>query len=159
MDRREFAAEQPPRESISRAFRGVEMIEEETTTYSTRRRHSVKSIQAMGNAFKVEDEGEIFDSVYLGNYSFFFSSNLHLFFSNVNKFLIADLKEGRCAVPGPSVPDFDRISELRMRNSMCRPHLKSSYAVETHFQPVTLNEDDIKVTFRRFLFRFLNSIW
>lgn len=30
------------------------------------RRHSVRSLQAMGNAFKAEDEEEVFDNVYLG---------------------------------------------------------------------------------------------
>lgn len=30
------------------------------------RRHSLRSMQAMGNVFKTEDEEEIFDNVYLG---------------------------------------------------------------------------------------------
>lgn len=38
------------------------LITEETLE----RRHSIRSIQAMGNAFKTEDEEEIFDNVYLG---------------------------------------------------------------------------------------------
>jgi hypothetical protein len=38
------------------------LIKEETFE----RRHSIRSIQVMGNAFKTEDEDEIFDNVYLG---------------------------------------------------------------------------------------------
>lgn len=38
-----------------------------TTTEETfERRHSIRSIQAMGNAFKTEDEEEVFDNIYLG---------------------------------------------------------------------------------------------
>lgn len=36
------------------------------TEETLERRHSIRSIQAMGNAFKTEDEEEIFDNVYLG---------------------------------------------------------------------------------------------
>ncbi|XP_034940728.1 putative leucine-rich repeat-containing protein DDB_G0290503 isoform X2 [Chelonus insularis] len=99
-------------------FRAVQLIEEETTTT---RRHSVKSIQAMGNAFNVEDEeGEVFDNIYL-----------------------TDLKEGKFRAIEPA-SDFDRLSELRMRNSLCLPHLRSAYAVETHLHPVAMTEEDIK---------------
>lgn len=68
LDRREFTIDRLAREPSARTGYGaVEVIEEETTTFSTHRRHSVKSIQAMGNAFRAEDEeGEVFDSVYLG---------------------------------------------------------------------------------------------
>lgn len=37
-----------------------------TTEETLERRHSIRSIQAMGNAFKTEDEDEVFDNVYLG---------------------------------------------------------------------------------------------
>lgn len=46
----------------AQAHKLTTLITEETFE----RRHSIRSIQAMGNVFKTEDEEEIFDNVYLG---------------------------------------------------------------------------------------------
>ncbi|KAL0117592.1 hypothetical protein PUN28_010416 [Cardiocondyla obscurior] len=81
------------------------------------RRHSIRSIQVMGNAFKTEDEEEVFDNVYL-----------------------ADVKKGNFV----SNVDTNRLSVLQMRNSLCKPHMKSSYAAEMQFFPSTLTEEEIK---------------
>lgn len=52
----------PPENIQQRAQKVTTLITEETVE----RRHSIRSMQAMGNMFKAEDEDEIFDNVYLG---------------------------------------------------------------------------------------------
>lgn len=72
---------------------------------------------------EMEDEGDMFSSKYL-----------------------TDLKEGRCIPPSGRESNSSRLSVLAMRNSLCLPHLKSSYPVETQFaSPNHFKEDDIKV--------------
>lgn len=44
------------------------------------------------------------------------------------------------------ITDTNRLSVLQMRNSLCKPHLKSSYAAEMQFLPSTLTEEEIKVS-------------
>lgn len=64
-----------------------------------------------------------------------------------NKYL-SDLKEGRCIMPAKQESNVGRISELAWRNSLCPPHLKSSYPAELQFaSPTRYKEDDIKVSF------------
>jgi len=51
-----------PENTQQTAQKVTTLITEETIE----RRHSIRSMQAMGNIFKTEDEDEIFDNVYLG---------------------------------------------------------------------------------------------
>lgn len=67
----------------------------------------------------IEDEDEVFDNRCL-----------------------EDMKLGLCRVEGPE----GRLTELQFRNSMCLPHLKSSYPAETQFHnPRMYREQDLRL--------------
>lgn len=77
----------------------------------------------LGKNLKMEDEDEDFNNKYL-----------------------SDLKEGRCNLQSDKQSNADRLSELAWRNSLCPPHLKSSYPAELQFvSPRCVKEEDIKV--------------
>lgn len=65
-----------------------------------------------------------------------------------NHSCLSDLKQGKVNLSDNNDKIFnERLSELQARNSLCPPHLRSSYAVETNYLPNTslITEEDIKV--------------
>ncbi|KAK5649673.1 hypothetical protein RI129_000702 [Pyrocoelia pectoralis] len=62
-----------------------------------------------------------------------------------NKYL-ADLKSGKCLLPSERESNASRLSELKWRNSLCPPHLKSCYPAETQFNsPTQFKENELKL--------------
>lgn len=70
-----------------------------------------------------DEEGEVFDNRWL---------------KELSETPRQDRRESQNLPPG------QRLSELRWRNSLCPPHLKSSYPAEMQFRN-TFDEEEIKV--------------
>lgn len=68
-----------------------------------------------------------------------------------NHSCLADLKQGRVKLDDYTSKQSlcnERLTELQARNSLCPPHLRSCYAVETNYLPNAslITEENIKVS-------------
>ncbi|XP_053615018.1 repetitive organellar protein-like isoform X2 [Plodia interpunctella] len=106
--------EPPPRPSDSHSLRSLPATNNANTNTAT----NTKKRDGRGLHMS-DEEGEVFD----------------------NRFL-KELSSTPRRPPSPRESGL-RLSELRWRNSLCPPHLKSSYPAETQFAPV-VDEEDIK---------------
>lgn len=67
-----------------------------------------------------------------------------------NHSCLSDLKQGKVRLNDNNDKLFnERLSELQARNSLCPPHLRSCYAVETNYLPNAslITEENIKVNY------------
>ncbi|XP_025202114.1 putative leucine-rich repeat-containing protein DDB_G0290503 isoform X2 [Melanaphis sacchari] len=101
------------------------LVEETTRSYQDNTKRNVPA--GIGKIFPKEEdeEGEMF-----------------------NHSCLSDLKQGKVRLSDNKKLYNERLSELQARNSLCPPHLRSCYAVETNFLPNTslVTEEDIKST-------------
>ncbi|XP_027840644.2 putative leucine-rich repeat-containing protein DDB_G0290503 isoform X2 [Aphis gossypii] len=99
------------------------LVEETTRSYHDNTKRNVPA--GIGKIFPKEEdeEGEMF-----------------------NHSCLSDLKQGKVRLSDNKKQYNERLSELQARNSLCPPHLRSCYAVETNFLPNTslVTEEDIK---------------
>ncbi|XP_022247201.1 golgin subfamily B member 1-like [Limulus polyphemus] len=106
-------------DNLSGCFNNLESVHcsFNMTSNSLNPLNSLSLLARTGNEFPCEDEeGQFMD--------------------NTN---LIDLKAGRCKVDGGN---WRRLTELQRRNTLCLPHLKTSYPVETQMHDIRNFPDD-----------------